>query len=145
VSNIHAGTGALNIIPGTVVVDFNFRFATASTVEGLEDRVRAVLARHGLDFELDWVLGGKPFLTPRGRLVEAMARAVRQVSGVSPELATTGGTSDGRFIADICPEVVEFGPVNRTIHQVNEAVAIDELEPLTEIYRLVCADLLGLP
>lgn len=143
VSNIHAGTGATNIIPGEATVDFNFRFSTASTAEGLKSRVHAVLDRHELDYELEWVLGGKPFLTPRGRLVESLARAVRQVSGVTPEVSTTGGTSDGRFIIEICPEVVEFGPVNRSIHKVNEAVSLDEIEPLADIYRLACEDLLG--
>ena len=143
VSNIHAGTGALNIIPGEAKVDFNFRFSTASTVEGLKARVHAVLERHSLDYELAWILGGRPFLTPRGRLVEALTRAVRRVSGVTPEVSTTGGTSDGRFIAEICPEVVEFGPVNRSIHKVNEAVSLDEIEPLADVYRLACEDLLG--
>jgi succinyl-diaminopimelate desuccinylase len=143
VSNIHAGTGATNIIPGEAVVDFNFRFSTASTAEGLKGRVHAVLDRHGLDYELEWVLGGKPFSTPRGRLVAALSGAIERVSGVTPEISTTGGTSDGRFIIDICPEVVEFGPVNRSIHKVNEAVSLDEMEPLAEIYRLACEDLLG--
>ncbi len=143
VSNIHAGTGAFNIIPGEVRVDFNFRFSTASTVEGLQARVHAVLDRLGLDYRVEWILGGRPFLTPRGRLVETLSRAVREVSGTTPEISTTGGTSDGRFIADICPEVVEFGPVNRSIHKVNESVALDEMEPLARIYRLACEDLLG--
>ncbi len=143
VSNIHAGTGATNIIPGEAVVDFNFRFSTASTAEGLKGRVHAVLDRHGLDYELDWVLGGKPFSTPRGRLVQALSGAIERVAGVTPEISTTGGTSDGRFIIDICPEVVEFGPVNRSIHKVNEAVSLDEIEPLAHIYRLACEDLLG--
>lgn len=143
VSNIHAGTGATNIIPGEAVVDFNFRFSTASTAEGLRGRVHAVLDRHGLDYELDWVLGGKPFSTPRGRLVQALSGAIERVAGVTPEISTTGGTSDGRFIIDICPEVVEFGPVNRSIHKVNEAVSLDEIEPLADIYRLACEDLLG--
>ena len=144
VSSIHAGTGALNVIPGEAVVEFNFRFSTASTVESLQARVGAVLGRHGLDGELAWTLGGKPFLTPRGRLVEALSRAVRAAAGVTPVVSTTGGTSDGRFIAEICPEVVEFGPVNRSIHKVNEAVSVDEIEPLAEVYRLACEDLLGM-
>ncbi len=143
VSNYHAGTGALNIIPGEAKVDFNFRFSTASTVDGLKARVHAALDRHGLDYAIEWILGGRPFLTPRGRLVETLTRAVKRVSGVTPEVSTTGGTSDGRFIAEICPEVVEFGPVNRSIHKVNEAISLDEIEPLTEIYRLACEDLLG--
>ncbi len=143
VSNIHAGTGATNIIPGEAVVDFNFRFSTESTAEGLKARVHAVLDRHGLDYALEWVQGGKPFLTPRGRLVQTLARTVEQVAGVTPAISTTGGTSDGRFIIDICPEVVEFGPVNRSIHKVNEAVSLDEMEPLAQIYRRACEDLLG--
>ena len=143
VSNIHAGTGATNIIPGEAVVDFNFRFSTASTAEGLKARVHAVLDRHKLDYELEWVLGGKPFATPPGRLVQALTGAVKRVSGVTPEISTTGGTSDGRFIIEICPEVVEFGPVNRTIHSVNEAISLDEIEPLADVYRLACEDLLG--
>lgn len=143
VSNIHAGTGATNIIPGEAVVDFNFRFSTASTAEGLKARVREILDRHGLDYELEWVLGGKPFLTPQGRLVRTLSAAVERVAGVAPEISTTGGTSDGRFIVDICPEVVEFGPVNRSIHKVNEAVSLDEMEPLARIYRLACEELLG--
>jgi succinyl-diaminopimelate desuccinylase len=143
VSNFRAGTGALNIIPGEAQVEFNFRFSPASTVEGLKARVHAVLDRHHLDYAVDWTVGGRPFLTPRGRLVDALTRAVRQVSGVTPAISTTGGTSDGRFIADICPEVVEFGPVNRSIHKVNEAVSLDEIEPLADVFRLACEDLLG--
>ena len=143
VSNIHAGTGATNIIPGEAVVDFNFRFSTESTAEGLKARVHEVLDRHGLDYAVEWVLGGKPFLTPRGRLGQALARTVEQVTGVKPAISTTGGTSDGRFIIDICPEVVEFGPVNRSIHKVNEAVSLEEMEPLAQIYRRACEDLLG--
>ena len=143
VSNIHGGTGATNIIPGEVVVDFNFRFSTESTAEGLKARVHEVLDRHGLEYSLDWVLGGKPFLTARGRLVETLSRVVERVSGVKPEISTTGGTSDGRFIIDACPEVVEFGPVNRSIHKVNEAVSLAEIEPLADVYRLACEELLG--
>jgi len=143
VSNVHGGTGATNIIPGEVVVDFNFRFSTESTAEGLEARVHEVLDRHGLEYSLDWVLGGKPFLTARGRLVETLSRVVERVSGVKPEISTTGGTSDGRFIIDVCPEVVEFGPVNRSIHKVNEAVSLAEIEPLADVYRLACEELLG--
>ncbi len=143
VSNIHAGTGAQNIVPGALQVDFNFRFSTESTPEELKRRVAAILERHGLDHSIDWVLGGKPFLTPRGRLVELLSSVVQRVTGVTPAVNCTGGTSDGRFIFDICPEVAEFGPVNRSIHKVNEAVALDELEPLAEVYRLAIAELLG--
>jgi succinyl-diaminopimelate desuccinylase len=142
VSNFHAGTGAQNIIPGSAQVDFNFRFSTASTPEGLKARVAEILDRHGLEYAIDWTLGGKPFLTKRGRLVEVLSRAVEKVSGVTPEINCTGGTSDGRFIIDICPEVAEFGPVNRSIHKVNEAVALEEIEPLAEVYRAAVEELL---
>ena len=142
VSNVHAGTGAMNIIPGMARVDFNFRFSTASTPEGLKARVHAALDRHGLDYEIEWILGGTPFLTPRGRLVDVLTSVVRRVSGITPAVSTTGGTSDGRFIAAICPQVVEFGPVNRSIHKVNEAVSLAEIEPLAEVFRLACEELL---
>jgi succinyl-diaminopimelate desuccinylase len=142
VSNIHGGTGAQNIIPGSLQVDFNFRFSTASTPDGLKARVREILERHGLEYEIQWILGGRPFLTKRGRLVETLTAAVRKVSGVTPEINCTGGTSDGRFIIDICPEVAEFGPVNRSIHKVNEAVALEEIEPLAEVYRTAIEELL---
>jgi len=142
VSNIHAGMGAQNIIPGQVRIDFNFRFSTESTPDGLKARVKEILDRHGLDYSVDWILGGKPFLTERGRLVDTLSRVVKQVSGVTPEINCTGGTSDGRFIIDICPQVVEFGPVNRSIHKVNEAVALEEVEPLAEVYRLALEGLL---
>jgi len=143
VSNIHAGTGAQNITPGSLQVDFNFRFSTESTPESLKARVKEILDRHGLEYRIDWVQGGKPFLTKRGRLVETLTRVVREVSGVTPEVNCTGGTSDGRFIFDICPEVAEFGPVNRSIHKVNEAVALEEIEPLAEVYRRALEELLG--
>ena len=142
ISNIHAGTGAQNVTPGSVQVDFNFRFATASTPDALKARVAAILERHGLDYAIDWTLGGKPFLTPRGRLVYTLTHAIEKVAGVKPEINCTGGTSDGRFIIDICPEIAEFGPVNRSIHKVNEAVALDEIEPLAEVYRVAVEDLL---
>jgi len=142
VSNIHAGTGAQNITPGSMQVDFNFRFSTESTPESLKARVARILDRHGLDYRIDWVLGGKPFITQRGRLVTTLAAAVRKVSGVTPNIDCAGGTSDGRFIIDICPEVAEFGPVNRSIHKVNEAVALEEIEPLAEIYRAAIEELL---
>ena len=143
VSNMHAGTGAQNIIPGSVQVDFNFRFSTESTPESLQARVREILDRTALDYAIDWIVGGKPFLTKRGRLVETLTSVVKKVSGVSPEINCTGGTSDGRFIIDICPEVAEFGPVNRSIHKVNEAVAIDEIGPLAEVYLKVVEELLA--
>lgn len=141
ISNIHAGTGAQNITPGSLQVDFNLRFSTESTPDGLKARVKDILDRHGLEYSIDWVQGGKPFLTKRGRLVETLASVVKEVSGVTPEVNCTGGTSDGRFIFDICPEVAEFGPVNRSIHKVNEAVALEEIEPLVEIYRRTVEEL----
>jgi succinyl-diaminopimelate desuccinylase len=142
ISNVHAGTGAQNITPPSVQVDFNFRFSTESTPESLQARVREILDRHQLDYAIEWVVGGKPFLTKRGRLVETLTSVVKKVSGVSPEINCTGGTSDGRFIIDICPEVAEFGPVNRSIHKVNEAVAIDEIGPLAEVYLKAVEELL---
>ena len=135
VSNIHGGTGASNIIPGAVVVDFNFRYSTESTPDALRQRVHAVLDRHGLDYQLDWTLGGLPFLTRPGQLVDAVQRAIGEVTGRTPQLSTTGGTSDGRFISQICPQVVELGPVNATIHKIDEHVAVADIEPLKDIYR----------
>jgi succinyl-diaminopimelate desuccinylase len=142
-SNVHAGTGATNVIPGTLELQFNFRYATSSTRESLEQRMKAVLDHHALDYELKWTGHGKPFLTPRGRLVELVSDTVREVCGVTPELSCTGGTSDGRFIADICPEVVELGPVNATIHKLNERVAVSDLEPLSALYRGILQRLLA--
>ena len=139
VSNIHGGTGASNVIPGTVVIDFNFRFCPESTTEQLQRRVTDVLARHGLqdgtDYELQWTVGGLPFQTPPGALVDAVRDAIRDETGLTPELSTSGGTSDGRFIAQICPQVVELGPPNASIHKVNEHVIVSEVEPFNNIYR----------
>ena len=135
VSNIHAGTGASNVIPGEAVLDFNFRFSTEATPQSLKDRVHAVLDRHGLQYHLDWTLGGEPFLTPVGDLSEALAAAIHAQTGVTTELSTTGGTSDGRFIAKICPQVIEFGPLNASIHKIDECVDVASLEPLKNIYR----------
>jgi succinyl-diaminopimelate desuccinylase len=135
ISNIHAGTGATNVIPGTLEVLFNFRFSTATTVEELKTTVHTILDKHGLEYDLVWNQGGKPFLTPRGSLVEALSGAIKAATGLDTELSTTGGTSDGRFIADICPQVVELGPVNATIHQINECVAVADMEPLAKIYE----------
>jgi succinyl-diaminopimelate desuccinylase len=135
ISNIHAGTGAGNVIPGDAVVDFNFRFSTESTPESLKARVHAVLDRHGVDYELAWTLGGEPFLTPVGALSDALGAAIRSHTGRQTELSTTGGTSDGRFIAKICPQVIEFGPLNETIHKIDERVEVASLEPLKNIYR----------
>lgn len=142
ISNIHGGTGATNVIPGKLELLFNFRFSTASTVESLKKRVHDILDRHKLEYDLVWELSGKPFLTPKGELADAISDAIRQVTTIDPELSTSGGTSDGRFIADICKQVVEFGPRNATIHKINEHVQVDDLEKLSEIYRLTLENLL---
>jgi succinyl-diaminopimelate desuccinylase len=142
-SNIHAGTGANNVIPGELVIDFNFRFSTESTPEDLQARMHELLDRHGLSYTIDWVLGGKPFLTRPGSLIHAMTKAIKTVTGIDTELSTTGGTSDGRFISQICPQVVEFGPVNASIHQINERVAVADIEPLKNIYRHTLESLLA--
>jgi succinyl-diaminopimelate desuccinylase len=132
---MHSGTGATNVVPGHADIVFNFRHGTASPVDSLKARVHAILDRHELDYELDWEIGAKPFLTPRGPLVEALAAAIREHTGIEPDLSTTGGTSDGRFIADIAREVVEFGPVNESIHKIDEHVGVAELGELARIYR----------
>ena len=143
ISNIHGGTGALNVIPGKVEILFNFRFSTASSIESLKSRVRTVLDRHGLDYDLEWMLSGNPYLTPKGSLVEAVSRAVKSVTGITPKLCTSGGISDGRYIAEICPQVVELGPLNTTIHKLNECIAMADIEPLSEIYRQTLVNLLA--
>ncbi len=143
VSNVHGGTGASNVIPGEVVVDFNFRFSTESTPEQLKARVHGLLDAHGLIYELAWTLGGLPFITPPGDLVHALSTAIQAETGVTTELSTTGGTSDGRFIAQICPQVVEFGPRNASIHKIDEHVAVAEIEPLKNIYRRVLEHLVA--
>ncbi len=143
ISNIHGGAGATNVIPGAVEIQFNFRYSTASTAEGLIDAMNEILDSHGLDYEIDWNLSGRPFLTPRGPLCEKLAEAIRDVTGLTPELSTTGGTSDGRFIADICREVVEFGPLNNSIHKLNEHVAVEDIEKLSAVYQKTLEKLLG--
>ena len=141
VSNIHGGTGAGNIIPGAVVVDFNFRFCTESTVENLQSRLNAVLHKHGLQYDLTWIVGGLPFLTEPGTLVNAVKSAITSENGLETELSTTGGTSDGRFMAKICPQVIELGPTNATIHKINENVPVADIEPLKNIYRRILENL----
>jgi succinyl-diaminopimelate desuccinylase len=141
-SNIHAGTGAANVVPGVLELVFNWRYSTESTRESLVTRLEEVLRRHGLDYELALTASGKPFLTRPGRLVEAMAATIVAETGAQATLSTSGGTSDGRFIADICAELVEVGPVNATIHKLNERVAVGDLEPLARIYRGVLERLL---
>lgn len=142
ISNIHGGTGATNVVPGTVEIEFNFRFSTASTVQALKDKTHAILDKHGLSYDLVWVLSGKPYLTPRGKLVDAISAAIGKITGITTELSTSGGTSDGRFIADICPQVVEFGPLNATIHKLNECVSVADLDTLSEIYYATMVNLL---
>ena len=141
VSNMHGGTGASNVIPGAVVIDFNFRFCTESTPESLQERLTGVLVQHGLDFDLTWNISGLPFLTPPGTLVDAVVSAIHAETGINTQLSTTGGTSDGRFIAKICPQVIELGPPNTTIHKINEYVAVADIEPLKNIYRRVLENL----
>jgi len=142
ISNIRGGTGASNVIPGELGVRFNLRFATASTPDGIQATIIEVLERHGLDYDITWNLGGEPFLTPRGTLSDALTRAIEAECGVTPELSTTGGTSDGRFIAKICPQVIEFGPCNDSIHKVNENIQVADLMPLANVYRRTLENLL---
>jgi succinyl-diaminopimelate desuccinylase len=123
-------------------VKFNFRFSTASTLESLQTRVVGILDKHGLKYDLEWRYDGRPFLTKPGDLVEAVKRAIKTVTGIETTMSTTGGTSDGRFIADICPQVIEFGPPNATIHKVNESVAVADIEPLSRIYEQILRNLL---
>jgi len=143
ISNINGGTGATNVVPGTVEIWFNFRFSTASTEQGLKERVHAILDKHGLEYDLEWEFSGKPYLTAKGSLVAAISRAIEQCYGITPELSTSGGTSDGRFIADICPQVIEFGPLNSTIHKLNECVGVADIEPLKRTYQQALEILLG--
>jgi succinyl-diaminopimelate desuccinylase len=134
VSNIHAGTGAANVVPGSVEVDFNFRFSTESTDASLKQRVESILAKHGLEYSVSWVIGANPFLSKRGKLAQTVLEVGKRHTGRSGELSTTGGTSDARFIIDICPEVLELGPVNESIHKLNENIELAALEQLPRIY-----------
>lgn len=142
ISNIHGGTGATNVIPGSIEIKFNFRFATASTVEGLQQRLTATLDRHGLDYHIDWTLGARPFLTGRGRLADAATTAIQETCGIATELSTTGGTSDGRFIAEICTQMLEIGPVNATSHKIDECVEVAALPKLSAIYTRILEQIL---
>jgi succinyl-diaminopimelate desuccinylase len=135
ISNIHGGTGASNVIPGAVIIDFNFRFSTESTPESLQSRLARVLEKYELEYDLTWTVGGLPFLTTPGTLVDAVQDAIKAETGIVTQLSTTGGTSDGRFISKICPQVIEFGPPNATIHKINEHVKVADIEPLKNIYR----------
>jgi succinyl-diaminopimelate desuccinylase len=143
ISDVHAGTGANNTIPGSMDVVFNFRFSTESTADGLKQRVRAVLDAHGLEYELKWALSGPPFLSARGGLVDVVSDAVRTVTGLTPDLSTSGGTSDGRFLAIISREVVEFGPVSASIHGIDEHVRLADIAPLSQVYEQVLRKVLS--
>ncbi len=142
ISNIHGGTGATNVVPGHVEIKFNFRFATASTPEGLQQRLCTILDRHGLDYEIKWTLGARPFLTGRGPLADAATAAIREVCGIETELSTTGGTSDGRFITEICSQMLEIGPSNNTSHKIDECIAVDALPKLSAIYHRILEQIL---
>ena len=143
VSNIHAGTGATNVVPGSVEIDFNFRFSSEQTDASLRERFETILRRHGLEFTIEWSLSGRPFITGRAELVTAVSKAIRAHTGIEAELSTTGGTSDGRFIADICPQIVELGPVNASIHKLDEHVRVADLEVLPRIYLDILRELLA--
>lgn len=143
ISNIHAGTGATNVIPGECEVQFNFRFSTEQTADGLKQKTESVLKKHGVDYRIDWALSGNPFSTGRGTLVASAQAAIREVCGVETELSTTGGTSDGRFIAPTGAQVVEIGPCNATIHKIDERVAVSDLETLTDVYERLLEKLLA--
>ena len=142
ISNIHGGTGATNVVPGSLEIKFNFRFSTASTPESLQQGLTAILDKHGLDYAIHWTLGARPFLTGRGPLADAASAAIREVCGIDTELSTTGGTSDGRFIADICSQMLEIGPVNATSHKIDECVDIDALPRLSRIYQRLLEQML---
>lgn len=141
ISNVQAGTGATNVIPGEMIIDFNFRFSTESSETRLKKRLTDVLLKHNLKFDIHWTLGGLPFLTTPGTLVKAVQEAIQTVTGLKTELSTTGGTSDGRFIAQTCPQVIELGPPNATIHKIDEHVALADIEPLKNIYKSVLLNL----
>ncbi|MBP8228322.1 MAG: succinyl-diaminopimelate desuccinylase [Pararheinheimera sp.] len=143
ISNIHAGTGATNVVPGDVQLTFNFRYSTEVTAEQLQQRVLAILEKHGLNYSIEWILNGLPFLTDSGELVAAAVSAVQQVKGYAPSLETTGGTSDGRFIAPTGAQVLELGPCNGTIHKINECVAVADLEPLADMYQHILQQLVA--
>ncbi|MFB3115849.1 MAG: succinyl-diaminopimelate desuccinylase, partial [Gammaproteobacteria bacterium] len=142
VSNIHSGTGADNVIPGEVEVMFNFRFCTEITEQELKTQTEAILDKHELDYELSWKLSGEPFLTAQGELLDATIASVKEITGITPEVSTGGGTSDGRFIAPTGAQVVELGPLNQTIHKIDECVKIDDLLILSSIYELIIKKLI---
>lgn len=142
ISNIHGGTGAANVVPGSVEVDFNFRFSTESTESSLKQKVESILSKHGLDFSIQWTLGARPFLSKNGRLAQVVQQSAHRHTGRHGELETTGGTSDARFIIEICPEIIELGPVNQSIHKLNEHIELSALEQLPKIYLDILRTLL---
>ena len=143
VSNIHGGTGATNVVPGSVEIKFNFRFSTASTPESLQQRLTGILDKHGVDHDIRWTLGARPFLTGRGPLADAATTAIREICGIETELSTTGGTSDGRFIAEICAQLLEIGPVNATSHKIDECISVDSFPKLSAIYARILQQVLS--
>ena len=142
ISNINGGTGATNVVPGEVEILFNFRYSSASTSDALKTRFEKIIGKHQLDYEIDWQHSGEPYLTEKGSLVNILSDAVREISGVTPTISTTGGTSDGRFISKLCDQVVEFGPINESIHKINENVNISNIETLKDIYKLTISKIL---
>jgi len=142
ISNFNAGTGATNVIPGTLNLKFNFRFSTASTADGLKQQVEDLLKRHGLEYSIEWTLGAKPFITPEGPLADAARNAIKTVCGIDTELSTTGGTSDARFIAEIAEQIIELGPVNASIHMIDEHIELSALPELAAIYKNIFSQLL---
>ena len=142
ISNINGGTGATNVVPGDVEILFNFRYSSASTSEMLKSRFIEILNKHQLDYDVDWQHSGEPYLTKKGSLVDVISDSVEEISGVKPTISTTGGTSDGRFISKLCDQVVEFGPINESIHKINENVIIDDIETLKDVYKLTISKIL---
>jgi len=142
ISNINGGTGATNVVPGFVEILFNFRYSSASTADMLKTRFEEILNKHQLDYDVDWEHSGEPYLTEKGSLVDILSDAVEEISGVKPTISTTGGTSDGRFISKLCDQVVEFGPINESIHKINENVIIDDIETLKDVYKLTISKIL---
>ena len=142
ISNINAGTGATNVVPGFVEILFNFRYSSENTADMLKSQFEKILNKHRLDYDIDWEHSGEPYLTETGILVSSLSDAINQVSGIKPIVSTTGGTSDGRFISKICDQVVEFGPINKSIHKINENVNVDDIETLKDIYKLTISKIL---
>jgi|TARA_B110000196_G_scaffold204531_1_gene175250 succinyl-diaminopimelate desuccinylase len=143
ISNINGGTGATNVVPGFVDILFNFRYSTSNTADTLKDRVHKILEKYNIEYSIDWENSAQPYITEKGFLVDAISRAIKDVTKITPDISTTGGTSDGRFISKICDQVIEFGPINASIHKIDEHVAIKDVEKLKEIYKLTLVNLLS--